>query len=177
METVASRESSGLPADAAPAQELENPVPAQAADRGVAPSSQAADPLSGNRLQALSGDETRDALGKKFMAEIRDESWAPVAENALSAYLARQPYPEALGSPDIECRATLCSIVTIVDAAVHQAAPSADLQAAMSNMQYDSLGREFVPLTVGLEVDDDLPDQIVMMAIVQSVEPGDPPSP
>jgi hypothetical protein len=44
-------------------------------------------------------------------------------------------------------------------------------------MQYDSLGREFVPLTVGLEVDDDLPDQIVMMAIVQSVEPGDPPSP
>jgi hypothetical protein len=176
-ETVVNRESPRLPDDPSSPREPRNTAQPVAADSGAATSPETAEALSPRDLSALSGDRTGEDWGKQFMAETRDESWASVAENALSDYLARQPYPDALGSPDIECRETLCSIITIVDAAVHQAAPSADLQGAMSNLQYDSLGREFVPLSVALQTNEQLPDQIIMMAIVRRVKPADAPDP
>ena len=115
---------------------------------------------------------TPNQLATRWNAETRDESWATPLEIALGDYLARQPHPNALGSPTVECRATLCRVVTSVDATVFQAAPNADLQAAMGNMQHESLGRELVSVVEGISISPEHPGQLTLSAYLQRIEPA-----
>ncbi len=112
---------------------------------------------------------TPEQVETKWRAETRDESWAATVEMALDDYLARQPHPNALGLPSIECRVTLCRVVTSVDIAVFQATPNADLQVAMGGIQHESLGRELVSVVEGMSVSAERPDQITMSAYLQRV--------
>jgi hypothetical protein len=169
-DTAMNREAPTSPADDSPPREPAKAAHPAAADSGIPPAPQPAGSLSQTDAKEPARDKSAEELGKRIQAEARDESWAPAAENALGDYLARQPYPDALGSPSIECRATLCAVWTLVDAAVLQAAPSADLQAAMANIQYDSLGRELVPLTNAMTTIPEVPGQVFMLAYLQRAD-------
>ena len=134
------------------------PSPADPGSTPEAISSSSSDP-GDELLQAYaqikdqSRGETAEQLSDRMRAEARDEAWASYMENALRDYLARQPYPNALGSPSVECRMTLCRILTAVDDVILVAMPNTDLQAAMYALQQESLGGEVVIGSVEMMVD------------------------
>lgn len=111
--------------------------------------------------------ESIEQLGNKMKSEARDDAWASNMENELSDYLARRPVPNALGSTSVECRTTVCRIWSVVDDGVLAAVPMTDLQAAVSNLPDESLGREVVVTTVAMMTDSKQPGQMIEAAFLR----------
>ena len=128
------------------------------------------DSSPGSLVNWQSDDLTPAQLERMWNAEHRDESWAPAAEIGVGGFLARQPQPNALGLPSIECRATLCRVRTSVDAAIYQAVPTADLQAAMYTLQHDSIAGELVWLGLEMSSDPEQLDQVIQSAYLRRIE-------
>ena len=113
-------------------------------------------------------------LNDRLKAEARDDSWASDMETQLRDYLARRPAPNAIGSVLIECRMTLCRLVSVVSTTVFEAVPYTDLQAALNDLPNESLGRELVFSTTAVSVDPTEPSQTMEVAFLRRAgETGD----
>jgi hypothetical protein len=105
-------------------------------------------------------------LNDRLKGEARDEPWASDMETQLQDYLARRPAPNAIGSVLVECRKTLCRLVSVVSSTVFEATPYTDLQAALNALPNESLGRELEFGHTAVSVDPKLPDQIMEVAML-----------
>jgi hypothetical protein len=92
-------------------------------------------------------------LNDRLKAEARDEPWASDMETQMQDYLARRPGPNSIGSVLVECRKTLCRVVSVVSLTVYLAVPGTDLQAALADLPNESLGRELESSHVTVSVD------------------------
>jgi hypothetical protein len=87
-----------------------------------------------------------------FLAEHRDEAWAPVVEVRMRAFFARHPYGNTFQIASIECRATLCEIHASTDKPVELADP----QGSISPAAWQSvIGSAHQDATLAAEFDDD----------------------
>lgn len=111
--------------------------------------------------------ESIEQLRDKMKSEARDEAWASSMERELGDYLARRPVPNALGSTSVECRATVCRILSVVDDQVFAAVPMTDLQAAMASLPDESLGREVVSTGLVIAGDSKQPGQMIEAAFLR----------
>jgi hypothetical protein len=113
-------------------------------------------------------------LNKRLKSEARDEPWASDMETQLRDYLARRPAPNAIGSVSIECRKTLCRLVSVVSSTVFEAVPFTDMQAALNDLSNESLGRELVFSNTAVSVDPAESSQTMEIAFLRSADPAPP---
>ena len=106
-------------------------------------------------------------LNDQLKAESRDEAWASDMETQLQDYLARRPAPNAIGSVLVECRMTLCRLVSVVSLTVYEAVPYTDLQAALNELRNESLGRELEFATTAVSVDPKDLNQMMEVAMLR----------
>lgn len=114
--------------------------------------------------------ESIEQLDDKMKSEARDDAWAPNMENELRDFLARRPVPNALGSTSVECRSTVCRILSVVNADVLAAVPLTDLQAAVRDLPDESLGRELVVITVAMTADSKQPGQSIQLVFLRRAD-------
>ena len=114
--------------------------------------------------------ETMEQLGDKMKSEPRDDAWAPNMENALRDFLARRPVPNALGTTTVECRSTVCRIVSVVNFQVVAAMPGTDLQAAVAHLPDESLGREVAVISVAMAADSKQPNQSIEVVFLRRAD-------
>ncbi len=88
--------------------------------------------------------ESPGEMEQMLETETPDSSWSAQTETQLQDYLARQINLRALGSTSVECRATICRVMSVVDNHVFESAPNSDLQTAIGRMRQESLWREFL---------------------------------
>ena len=106
-------------------------------------------------------------LNDRLKAEARHEAWASDMETQLQDYLARRPAPNAIGSILVECRMTLCRVVSVVSLTVYEAVPYTDLQAALNDLRNESLGREREFATTAVSVDPKDLNQMMEVAMLR----------
>jgi hypothetical protein len=109
-------------------------------------------------------------LNEQMETEARDDAWAPNMENELRDYLARRPVPNALGSTSVECRTTVCRVLSVVNDDILAAVPRTDLQAAVSSLSDESLGREVVVIGVAVMNDSNQPGQGIEAAFLRRAD-------
>ena len=114
--------------------------------------------------------ETMEQLGEKMKSEARDDAWAPNMENELRDFLARRPVPNALGTTSVQCRSTVCRIVSTVNFEVVTAMPRTDLQAAVGHLRDESLGREVVVISVAMAADSKQPGQSIEVVFLRRAD-------
>ena len=81
-------------------------------------------------------------------------------EAALSDYIARQPQANKLHPPSVDCRATVCRILTTVDVAVLNASRGATLDQTMGSLELESLGKELESASSMVTTSAEYPDKI-----------------
>ena len=114
--------------------------------------------------------ESMEQLADKMKTEARDDAWASNMENELRDYLARRPVPDALGSTSVDCRTTVCRILSVVSDEVLAAAPMTDLQAALAALRDESLGRELVVPSFAMMVDPKQPGRLIEVAFLRRAD-------
>lgn len=144
----------------------EPPTPSPA-DDDPASSSDPGDEVFGTYAETQARGETIEQLRDKMKSEARDDAWASSMERELGDYLARRPVPNALGSTSVECRATVCRIVSVVSDQVLAAVPMTDLQAALWSLPDESLGHEVVVTGVAMTADSKHPGQGIEAAFLR----------
>lgn len=142
------------------------PVSGRTADVAIPPSDPG-DEVFRTDAEMRSRGESIEQLRDKMKSEARDEAWASSMERELGDYLARRPVPNALGSTSVECRATVCRILSVVDDQVFAAVPMTDLQAAMASLPDESLGREVVSTGLVMAGDSKQPGQMIEAAFLR----------
>jgi hypothetical protein len=147
----------------------EPPTPGPA-DVDPASSSDPGDEVFRTYAETQRRAETIEQLRDKMKSEARDDAWASSMERELGDYLARRPVPNALGSTSVECRATLCRIVSVVSDQVFAAVPMTDLQAALGSLPDESLGREVVVTGVAVIADSKHPGQMIEAAFLRRAD-------
>lgn len=109
-------------------------------------------------------------LRDKMKAEARDDVWASNMETKLTDYLARRPIPNALGSVSVQCRMTICRVISVANDQVHAAVPYTDLQAAIMDLLDDSLGRELAYLTTSVGVLPNNSTQVIQVSFLRRAD-------
>lgn len=153
----------GVPATSEP------PAPGPA-DVDPASSSDPGDEVFRTYADAQRRGETIEQLHDRMKSEARDDAWAFAMERELGDYLARRPVPNALGSTSVECRATVCRIVSVVSDQVFAAVPMTDLQAAVGSLPDESLGRELVVTGVAMTADSKHPGEGIEVAFLRRAD-------
>ena len=114
--------------------------------------------------------ESLEQLHERMKSEARDEAWASSVEREVGDFLARQPAPNALGSTSVECRKSVCRVLSIVDDHVLAAAPMTDLQEAISRLPDEALGREVVSKGVMVSGNPQRPGQTIEAAYLRRAD-------
>jgi hypothetical protein len=148
------------------------PAPGSTADVAPASSSDPADEVFRADADMRARGESMEQLDNKMKSEARDDTWAPNLENELRDYLARRPVPNALGSTSVECRSTVCRISSVVSDQVFAAVPGTDLQAALSDLAHESLGREVQVISVAMTLDSKHPGEMIEAAFLRRTDPS-----
>ncbi|HEY7642388.1 MAG TPA: hypothetical protein VH814_21825 [Steroidobacteraceae bacterium] len=146
------------------------PAPGSTADVAPASSSDPGDEVFRTHTEAQARGESIEQLRDKMKSEARDEAWASGMERDLGDYLARRPVPNALGSTSVECRATVCRILSVVDDQVFAAVPMSDLQAAVAGLPDDSLGGDVVSAGLVMTGDPKHPGQMIEAAFLRRAD-------
>lgn len=146
------------------------PGPGTAANVAAASSSDPGDEVLRSYAEERARGESIDQTAEKMRTEARDDAWASNMENELRDYLARRPVPNGLGSVSVECRTTVCRVLSVVSDEIVWAVPMTDLQAAMGHLPDESLGRELVVLNIAVIADSKHPGQMIEAAFLRRAD-------
>ncbi|HKR37766.1 MAG TPA: hypothetical protein VJT10_23180 [Steroidobacteraceae bacterium] len=146
------------------------PAPGSTADVAPPSSSDPGDEVIRTDAEMRARGESMEQLSDKMKSEARDDAWAPNMENELRDFLARRPVPNALGTTSVECRSTVCRIVSVVNDQVNAAMPGTDLQGALASLPHESLGREVVFISLAMGADSKRPDQLIEVAFLRRAD-------
>lgn len=113
-------------------------------------------------------------LSNRLKTESRDDAWASYMETQLRDFLARRPFPNAIGTISIRCAMTDCRLVSAVNQQIWTGVPNTDVQSAMNELPNESLGREltFVMSSIGGHPNDDTMLVIVVFLKRAEGSPG-----
>lgn len=134
-------------------------------------------PENSSTTGATPPEGSPDQFNQLMNSESRDEYWAANAETRLEDYLARQPNADKLQPPDVECRATVCRILTAADTATLQLTPNADLSHAMSGFRFESESKEFDASAELMVINPKFPDKVGFALFLHRAQPADPNKP
>lgn len=92
-------------------------------------------------------EDLRHATPQQLQAlmdsEPRDEAWAAQVEWQLENYLALQPHQAAFGNPTVQCRTSVCRVISTTTKRSMSRTPEADWHELMNGLQYETVSNEF----------------------------------
>lgn len=119
-------------------------------------------------------DGTPQALQARMQAEARDEEWASQVEWQVQNYLALQPHNETFGSPRVQCRRTVCRVISTTSKRAVARADDADWHGLMAGLQYESVSNEFARSAETIVYNHSQPDRVGYVTYFERKPPSSP---